>query len=954
MKLNFTLNGTPRSVYTEAGESVQKLLKRMGIFSVRDSDDNYGFAGSDTILLDGKGVCAGLLVSSQIEGKDVKTVESLSTDGKLSAVQSALIDAGVVQSAYNIPAAALVLEELLDRNENPSKEDVIDALSPIYIRDAGYQMFFDAVEIAKKRRKDPEYMQEVAPEFRENLRVVGKVKQKVDGPKLVAGKKAFVEDFVDADACVMKILRSPHAHAYIKSIDTADAEKTPGVLLVVTHKNCPDTYYTPAGQGFPEPSPWDMKMFNEKVRHHGDRVAGIIAETEEIALDAMKKIKVEYEVLPAVIDIDDAESCKAVVHDSVVEFQTGTPDEWVAKNKDVDPREGKVIYSFPMGGDPRKNVISHVAGGMGDIEQAWKDSDAIVERTFKSSQPSQTPLEPHVSYAKMDGDRIIVHASTQVPFFARRKVAQVLQIPENKVRVIKERIGGGYGSKQDVLLDELVAYGAYKTGRPVFLKYTRDEVFKATSSRHQMEIEMKIGAKKDGTLTGITMNVKSNEGAYGMHCLTVPKNAPTLSIALFVCPNVSFDIKTFYTNRLSGAYQGYGAPKGNYALGCVVAELADKIGMDRVEFIDKNCIKEGMNVELMKCIAEGKAGHAPAVNTCGLTDGLRQGAEMIDWSKKEESNDPAVKIGKGVAIIQQKSGLPKMDFSGADIKMLYDGNFMLRCGGADLGTGLDTVIVKVAAEVLQCDMDNVSVLTGDTDNTPYDTGAFASAGTYFAGNAALEAATDLKGQIIKAAAIMLEEPEEDLELTYPSTVKGKKGSVSYDEIAKANQGGVGMGEMLGHAVFTTKNYAFPYGANYAQVAVNTRTGEIDLQKFYALQDIGTPINPEIAMGQIYGGCLKAIGHSLWEDMVYDEDGHLLTSDLQSYGAPMMGDLPKDFKVKLVDRDEPGGPFGAKSTSEIATNGAAPAIANAIHDATGVWMTEWPFTPEKILKALGKI
>jgi putative selenate reductase molybdopterin-binding subunit len=696
-------------------------------------------------------------------------------------------------------------------------------------------------------------------------------------------------------------------------------------------------------------------MFGQKVRHHGDRVAAVVAETEEIALKALKKIKVEYEVLKPVITLKDAEACTAIVHDSVVEFRTGTPNEWKEKNKTADPRDGKVIYNFPMGGDPRKNLVSHVDGGMGDVEKGFKEADFIVERVFESSQPTQTPLESHVSYAKMDGDRIVIHASTQVPFFLRRKVAQILGIPENKIRVIKERVGGGYGSKQDILLDEMVAFATYKTGRSVFLKYTREEEFKATSSRHQMELVVKAGAKKDGTLTAITMDIKSNEGAYGMHCLTVPKNAPTLSIALYVCHNVSFDIKTFYSNRvLSGAYQGYGAPKGNYALGCVMAELADKTGIDRVEFIEKNCIKEGMDVELMSCLSEGKAGDIPQVLTCGLLDGLKKGASMIEWGKKATSDNPDIKIGKGVCIIQQKSGLPKMDFSGADIKMLYDGNFMLRCGGADIGTGLDTVIVKVAAEILCCDMDNISVLTGDTDNTPYDTGAFASSGTFFAGNATLQAATELKKGILKAASLLLAEPEDELELVYPSTVKGKKSSLSYQDIAMKNQGGIGSGELVGHAVFTTKEYAFPYGANFAQVAVNTRTGEVKVQKFYALQDIGTPINPELALGQIYGGALKAMGHTLWEDLQYDTEGHLLTLDLQSYGAPMIGDLPDDFKVVLIDRDDPHGPFGAKSTSEIAVNGAAPAIANAIHEATGIWMNSWPFTPEKILKALGKI
>ncbi|OQY30963.1 MAG: hypothetical protein B6241_15010 [Spirochaetaceae bacterium 4572_59] len=504
-------------------------------------------------------------------------------------------------------------------------------------------------------------------------------------------------------------------------------------------------------------------------------------------------------------------------------------------------------------------------------------------------------------------------------------------------------------------MEELAAWVTWNSGKSVFYQHTREEEFIANSTRFPMKIGVKLGAKKDGTLTAVQMTVNANSGPFGSHCLTVPMNACSKALPLFLCDNFHFDVTTYYTNiPPTGAYQGYGAPKGAFGLQMAIAELAEELNMDPLDLIEKNRVREGSMLEILKCLGEGREGTAARVSSCGLEGALTQGAEMIDWKKKEVSDDPDVKIGKGVVIIQQGSGLPGLDHSNADVKLMTDGTLIVHTGGTDLGTGLDTLCVKLAAEVLCTPMEDIAIVAADTDNTAFDTGAYASSGTYFSGGAVKKAAETLKAMILDAASEMLKEPVSDLSIGYPSFVKGKKGQLSFEEISRDSLTGEGRGQLIGFASYTTEDSAFPYGAHFAQVAVNTRSGEIKVQKYYALQDCGTPINPELALGQIYGGVVKSIGHTLYEEMVLDENGRCVNPDLRRYGTPLIGDLPEDFQAKLIFTEDPFGPFGGKSVSEISVNGAAPVIANAVHDATGIWIRDWPITPEKILRELGKI
>lgn len=960
MIIRMNVNGKDVAFECRETERLRDVLFRNGYNSVRDSDDAEGFCGSDTVIFNGMPEYSNLILAGEAEGAVIRTADGLGKPGSLSPVQQAMIDAGVVQSAYNAPAAALLLTWLLENNPNPSKDEIKEALSGIFIRDAGYEHYYLAVKLAAEKIKKGKYVSEIAPSFRPSLKVVGKPTGKIDGPQLVSGEKAFVEDRVEPGSCRMVILKSPHASAYIKSIDTSAAEKVPGVVKIITAFNCPDVYYMQAGQGSPEPSPHDRRLFNMKVRHVGERVAAVIAETLEAAEKARKLIKVEYELTPAVFTVEEAMAPDApLVHNGPVEYRAGAPADLAEYNKKAgDPREGKVVYQFPLHADIHKNIAASNKGGIGDFEKAWKEADARVDRTYQTSQIQHTPLETHVCFAKMENGRLIVHASTQVPFHVRRICSWVTGLSENRIHVIKERVGGGYGSKQDILVEDLTAYAAFITGRPVFFHNTREEEFIANSTRHPMRVHVKMCGKKDGTITGIFLEVCANTGPYGNHCLTVPMNSCSKVLPLFKCDNMAYDLKVFYTNTPpAGAYQGYGTPKGTYGAMMAMAELAEKLGVDYKDMVLKNHVEEGYMLEILKGLGEGREGNVVPVGSCGLDEAIRKGCDMIEWGKKAKNNlGPDWKIGKGFAMIMQGSGLPGLDHAEAIAKLETDGTVILHSGGADIGTGLDTISAKIAVEVLKLPMEKVTVVSGDTDSSAFDTGAYASSGTFFSGNASLVACENLRKKIIEEAAQQLGEKASDLEVREPGEVYSEKtgASITYSTLVHTACSGTGRGQMVAHGSFVTAASSVPYGAHFAQVAVNTRTGEIKVQKFYALQDAGTPINPEVALCQMYGAVLKSIGHTLYEGMKLDKKGRCLNANMTDYGVPMIYEQPEDFKAVLIDVNDAYGPFGAKSISEIACNGAAPAIGIAIHDAVGLWMTDWPMTPEKILRGLGKI
>ena len=955
MTVSFMLNDRPQRLECSPGETLKTVLGGAGLVSLREGCDGEGSCGLCAVLLDGRLVNSCMILAPEAQGRVLISVEHFDKDPVLRTIQRALIDSSCVQCGYCTPAVVLAARELLSRSLKPTDAQIADALSGTLCRCTGYKQFFEAVHLAAARLSDPGYAAPAGEEYRPDLRHVGKDREKVDAQMLVQGERAFVEDRLPQDVCWLKVLGSPIAHGWIKAIDTSEAEAMPGVVAVVSHLNTPRTLYTSAGQGFPEPSPYDQALFPRKLRYVGDRVAAVLAESPGIAEMAIKKIKVEYQPLEPVLSIAQAKTEGApVIHSGAVSYASGEVPEGISVKGDG--RDDGIIYQFSLHADPHRNLAASASGGIGDIAKGLAEADLVLERSYRANRVQCTPLEPHVVLARIDAGRLVLHASTQVPWHVRRIVARVVGISENKIRVIKERVGGGFGAKQDLVVEDLAGYLAWTTRKPVYYRLSREEEFTASRTRHSMDIRVTLGAKRDGRLTAIKMDLNADTGPYGQHCLTVPMNAISKSLPLLVCGNAGFQVRSWYTNLSpAGAYQGYGAPQGSFALQTALAELAAELGIDQLELIEKNRVDSGTTIEILKSLGEGREGAPVTLGRCGLERMIARGRKNFGWdAPRPEAPGPDWRTGRGAVIIQQGSGLPGLDAANAELRLLSDGTLLMLSGGAGLGTGLDTVTAKTAAETLGLDMADITVVSGDTDLTPFDKGAYASSGTYFSGGAALRAAEDLRRKVFEAAAVLLDEAPEDLRIEYRGMVAGRKGRISLAELGRKSVQGEGHSELTGFGGFKTDHAAFPYGAHFVQVAVNRRSGEVKVQRYHAYQDCGTPINPALAKGQIYGAVLKSIGHSLYEEMLYDEKGRCLNPRFLDYKIPMASEVPEDLHAELLPVEDEVGPFGAKSVSEISMNGAAPAIAIAIHDAVGVWMREWPFTPERILKALDSL
>jgi probable selenate reductase molybdenum-binding subunit len=761
-------------------------------------------------------------------------------------------------------------------------------------------------------------------------KVVAQNVQKVDALKLAMGKPAYTADYMPPGLLHVKILNSPHAHARITKIDVSKAEALPGVHGVMYHANTPKTIRTTAGQGYPEPSPYDDYMFDTKVRFVGDRVAAVAAESMRIAEKACELIEVEYEILPAILDFEKSRDPGApVIHD-----------------------EEEAHVPIPVFYDPKNNHMAHVDFEVGSIEKGLEDADVVVERTVYTQYSQHTPLEPHVTLAYPDDGRIIIRTSTQVPFHARRITAQTLGIPVRKIRVIKPRIGGGFGAKQEVLNEDIVALFVIRTNRPVLLELSREEEFVSSRTRHPMRSRIKVGAKKDGTITALDLEVLSNTGAYGSQGLTVMSNAGSKTLPLYRCENVRFVGDTVYTNMpVGGAYRGYGATQSYFVLETVMDEIAEKIGMDPLELRYKNHIQVGETSPVFKALGEGKEGVDQTIGSCELAECIRLGAEDIKWGEPRETSEEHIKRGVGMCILMQGSSIPQIDMGAAYAKINDDGSFNLHVGATDLGTGSDTVLSQIFAEELDIPLEDVIIYSSDTDMTPFDVGAYASSTTYLSGEAVRKAAEIIKQVIIKVAAEMMSEKKEDLECQNKTIFNpDNDSSVTFGEVAKYALYEHNQFQISSTASHVSTVSPPPFSAHFADIEVDTETGQVKVVKYVAAVDCGTAIHPKLAEGQTEGSVLNGISYALTEEMLFNDKGKVVNPSFRQYKIYSTKDM-FELKTILVPSYEPTGPFGAKSVSEISINGPLPAIANAIYDAVGIRLLDAPFTAEKVLKAL---
>jgi probable selenate reductase molybdenum-binding subunit len=760
---------------------------------------------------------------------------------------------------------------------------------------------------------------------------IGRNIEKVDALSLATGQPVFTDDVSLPDMLYIKILRSPYAHALIEEIDTSEAERVPGVKLVLTYKNTPRNIHTTAGQGWPEPSPYDTFMFDYKVRFVGDKVAAVAAESEEIAQKALKLIKVRYRKLQAVLAAVDALKEDApVIHEEP---------------------EIKGAYN------PSKNLAAHIDVKIGDVQKGFEESDVVMERTYETQYVQQTPIEPHVAISYLDEyGRIVIRTSTQVPFHVRRIVAMMLGIPVSKVRVIKPRIGGGFGTKQEIVVEGICAFVTLKTGRPARLLYTREEEFVSSTTRHPMKITMKLGAKKDGALHAISMYVLSNTGAYGSHALTVASNAGSKSLPLYNrAPHVEFVADVVYTNLpVSGAFRGYGAPQAYAAVEQAIDEMSYEVGLSPVEFRKKNHIVTGETSPIFRALGEGREGVTQYIRSCALDELIEKGMKEIGWDAKfgKHIRNKSKVRGVGMAILMQGSSIPLIDMGAATLKLNEDGSFNLLYGGTDLGTGLDTISAQIVAETLGVKPEQVIVYASDTDLTPFDVGAYASSGTIISGGAVLNAALKIKEQILEVAREMLEELDAGSLVLEDGCVKSLATgrSVTLSEIAHHSLYVSNLHQIIASGSMVSPYSPPPFAAHFAEVEVDEDTGVVTPVKYVAALDCGTAINPILIKGQIMGAVAQGIGFALTEEFIFDDTGRVVNAGFMNYKIPSVRDMPEIVPI-IVETYEPAGVYGSKAVAEINMNGPLPTIANAIYDAVGIRIQKSPFTPEKVLKAL---
>lgn len=754
------------------------------------------------------------------------------------------------------------------------------------------------------------------------MRAVNQPVRKKDAMQLLTGQPVYVNDLAPEDCLIVKLLRSPHANAWIEEIKTDAVKKVPGIEAVFTWEDVPQDgrRFTLAGQTYPEPSPQDRLVLDRHVRFVGDPVA-IVAGKDEKAVDrALRMIKVKYQVLEAVSDFRTAKDNPVLVH----------PEEnWEAL--------------CPVGADNKRNLCAHDECGEGDVDAVLAACDVVLERTFHTKAVQQTMMEPFGAFCTIDTyGRLHVVSSTQIVFHCRRIIAKALGIPKSKVRVEKPRIGGGFGAKQTAVMEIYPAFVTWKTKKPCKLIFSRKECMTASSPRHEMELRVRLGAMKDGHIRAIDLYTLSNTGAYGEHGPTTVGLSGHKSIPLYGRTEAfRFVSDVVYTNRMSaGAYRGYGATQGLYAVETTVNELAERLAIDPIRLREQNIVHEG---DVMM------AYYGETNTSCALDRCIARVKEMIRWDEKYPCRDMGGgKVrGVGIGLAMQGSGISGVDVGSAALKMNDEGFYTLRIGAADMGTGCDTILAQIAAEVLECGVDEVTVFGADTDASPYDSGSYASSTTYVTGKAVEQAALGLREKICALGAGLLGCEQESVFFDGENVVCETDGRrVSRADIAFASQcgGTITLEETRTHSSPTSPP---PFMAGAAEVEVDLETGETKVIQYAAAVDCGTPVNPNLARVQAEGGILQGIGMVLSENVTYNSAGKVLENSLMQYKIPTRLDVGH-ICVEFESSYEAQGPFGAKSIGEVVINTPLPAVTAAIHAATGLWFRELPITPEKIV------
>ncbi len=752
------------------------------------------------------------------------------------------------------------------------------------------------------------------------MKSIGKPIVKKDAYALLSGQPVYTDDLATKDCLIVKLLRSPHAYARIKNINTDIAKKVPGIAAIYTYKDVPDIRFTLAGQSYPEPSPYDRKILDEVVRYVGDEVAIVAGENEDCVDKALKLIKVDYEIKEPVLDFRKALDNPIKVHE-----------------------EDNLRTLCDVGTDQKRNLCAHGESVYGDVEDVLKNSAVVLERTYHTKANAQAMLETFRAFSYIDTyGRLNVVSSTQIPFHVRRILSNALNIPKSKIRVIKPRIGGGFGAKQTACCEIFNAFVTWKLKRPAKVIYTRNETFMASNSRHEMQMKVRLGATKEGIIQAIDLYTLSNTGAYGEHGPTTVGLSGHKSLPIYNhCLASRFVYDVVYTNTMqAGAYRGYGATQGLFAVESIANELADELHMDPAELRLKNVVHEGETLPQY---------YNEYLNSCTLDQCIEKAMEMIDWKNKPLVRDMGdFTRGLGIACSMQGSSISNVDLASVEVKLQDDGFYTLSIGATDMGTGCDTILAQIMAECMDCDIDQIITNGVDTDTSPYDSGSYASSTTYLTGTAVVKACEELKGKIVQMAAELMQIEADHITFDGSKIVSVQDGKeMELKDFAHTCFAGGKGRNLIATGSHVSKTSPPPFMVGIAEVDVDKETGAVSVQDYVSVVDCGTIINSNLVRVQAEGGIAQGIGMALFEDIKYSDKGKMINNSFFQYKIPTRLDVGT-IRVDFIPSYENNGPFGAKSIGEVVINTPSPAIASAVRHATGFQVRTLPITPEKVL------
>jgi putative selenate reductase molybdopterin-binding subunit len=902
--VSYLINGKKYKAAPRPGQCLRTFLRELGCLGVKKGCD-AGDCGACTVHLDGKPVHSCLVPAHRAEEARITTIEGLGSPEGLHPMQTAFLDAQGFQCGF-CTAGLIMTAVALNQGQ---RRDLPAALKGNLCRCTGYRAIADA--IGGKR-----HIERVKPG-----EATGRNLPAPGGLGVVTGRVRYTMDVLPkgelAGLLHMKILRSPHPSARIRSIDATDALALPGVAAVLTHVDAPARYFSTARHEMYTDDPDDTLVLDPLIRHVGQRVAAVLAETEAVAEAACWQIKVEYEILPAVFDPEEAMNPGApVVHDK--------------------PNSSRIA-------NPQRNIVAELHGHVGDVEKGFAEADVIHEGVYVSQRVQHAHLETHGAIGWLDGyGKLHIRTSSQTPFLTRDALCALFDLPSDRVRVFAERVGGGFGGKQEMITEDIVALAVFKTNRPVKLEYTRQEQFSASTSRHPMRITVKVGARRDGRLTALSMKMLSNTGAYGNHGPGVMFHGSGESVALYRCPNKQVDSYAVYTNQMpSGASRGYGLSQTNFAIESAMDEIARKVGMDPFAFRRMNVVKPG---DPMVSASDGP--HDVEYGSYGLD-------QCLDLVEQAFKSEPAAGlsgdwlIGRGIAAGMIDTIPPRGHRAESRIRLTTEGVFELTVGTAEFGNGTTTVHGQIAASILNTTVQHIAIRQSDTELVSHDTGAFGSTGTVVAGSATRDAAQDLAAAILDFAASLTGSPRSTCVLG-EGYVRALERRMMLRELAtEADLAGVKLSG-IGNARGTPRSIAF--NVQGFEVAVHRRYGEIRILRSIHAADAGTVINPMQCRGQVEGGVAQAIGAALYEELTIDGSGKVANPTFRGYHIPTFADAPVT-EAHFANTYDRVGPLGAKSMSESPYNPVAAALGNAIRDATGVRCYETPFRADRLYLAV---